>query len=854
MSIYEWTDLDHLSAASKSAPQGSGMENRSDQGPAKFHRPLLGVILFFLSGNIVAGIFLCEKVFSKSYAYFFMAVLFLSFSLAAFLLKLKKPFKVILCIFFFLLGAFRFLSDIAPREADVSSILGQNPRKITVCGVVKTFPEWKSGEFLPHLVFLIKAEKALVDAEEISLSGTMRVNLFSPDEAPEQGDRLVVGGKAVPPPAASNPGEGAYDVRMRREGTRAILNCRKGDLCVRIDSRKNICSGLQRAILKAREKCDGILDRYLDGEAFIFTRSIVLGLRDNLSEDRKNMFIRTGTMHILAVSGLHTAIVGGIVIGLFRVLKVPLKASYLLAILLIAVYAVFTGGCFSVLRAFLMFSMILLCKALDRDTDILNALALSAFFIVFFEPRGIFDRGFILSYLSLGSIICLTPITDAVLGVSRRAPGTGETEKRGIPRYLKKSVSVSFAAGIGMLPVIAAYFGIITPCMVLTNLVAILVLSVMLVLGYLLITAGFFDFLSTVSGTVSFFTEKITEYFFLIMDGMARVPFAFIQLSPPAAALVALFYVFLIIALVISRKNKGYGAFLIISVLFAGNIFVWNELAHGYPLSLRLTFFDVGKADASIAEFPDGGVMLIDTGSGGKYARKNAGRNVIAPYLREKGIRKIDCVIITHDHEDHIGGLPYLLDNFEVGAIIQSEVSDDLAVETSNDLYPELKQKIRGRKIPVLRVKRGDVIKGFKGALIQVLNPAGKDKGDANDSSLVLRLLTDRDHAALFCADAGDRPLAEIRDAGISMGSDIVKMPHHGAVRIRSSLIKNIIGNAAGNSSTIITAPDTTEIMPGLINMLEKYRVKVYVTGQTGAVIAKETDIGFDVQGFLGEK
>ncbi len=251
-------------------------------------------------------------------------------------------------------------------------------------------------------------------------------------------------------------------------------------------------------------------------------------------------------------------------------------------------------------------------------------------------------------------------------------------------------------------------------------------------------------------------------------------------------------------------------------------------------------------------EFPDGSVMMIDGGSGGKGGGRDAGRDILAPCLWQRGISRIDCVLLTHAHEDHIGGLPYVLRNFDVGSVIDGGdvARDGLEKEA---LYREFRAIVEDKNIPHLTVKRGDVIKGFPDTDLAVLNsPAGRSYGEANNDSIVVKAVTQNGNSILFCADAESEAMKGMLRFGSLLASDLMKVPHHGAGLGEMSIVKEFL-RMSNCACAVATNRAARFLNKELMKTFHAHGTHIFVTGESGAVIADETDRGFVVRGFSSE-
>ena len=187
--------------------------------------------------------------------------------------------------------------------------------------------------------------------------------------------------------------------------------------------------------------------------------------------------------------------------------------------------------------------------------------------------------------------------------------------------------------------------------------------------------------------------------------------------------------------------------------------------------TLEVHFIDAGQADAIFIRLPDGQVMQIDAG-------KNSTGEEITEYIRSQGVEKIDYLVGTHPHEDHIGGLDNVINEFEIGELYMPRISASDTPTTQT--YEDVLTAVSSKGMTITAPHSGDVIIDGGGFKAQVLSPAGEDYGDLNEYSIVIKL-TYGDTEFLFMGDAEAVNEREIIDAGYDVSADVLKLGHHGS-------------------------------------------------------------------------
>jgi competence protein ComEC len=328
-----------------------------------------------------------------------------------------------------------------------------------------------------------------------------------------------------------------------------------------------------------------------------------------------------------------------------------------------------------------------------------------------------------------------------------------------------------------------------------------------------------------------------------VLREIAALPFACLNIATPSTISTGIYY-FCIFLLLFPGRGLPKIKKLIILILIAANIFIWNECFAVTPRALTVTFFDVGQADASIIETPSGKVILVDGASGGGRYGRDSGRKVIAEYLFQRRIRKLDMVILSHAHFDHIGGLEYILNNFDVEVFVNGPGND-------NRLYREMMSIIRSKGIKHILVRQGDVMKIGGCFTMRVFNPFRPSDLSLNDKSLVIKIIhLDSGKSILYCGDIENPGIKNVTAFGKSLKADILKVPHHGSGNCDQSLFEIFIDNVSAEYAVVTNGKSLTEDNNVAVSLKER-GIKTYFSANDGAVVFKAGNKGFFVKKYI---
>jgi len=578
------------------------------------------------------------------------------------------------------------------------------------------------------------------------------------------------------------------------------------------------------------------LDCFIGGEEAKFLKGLIIGERSEIPLEVKTAFINSGVMHILAVSGLHVAIVTLILLVVFQVLRIPEKIRIILTSILLIYYIFLTGSAPSVTRSVIMAIVFLFGKLLERKSDIYNTLAFSAIIILLIDAKQLFQPGFQLSFAAVLSIVYLYP---KVYRLRELLPERIREFK--IVIIIFSLFSVSVAAGIGTLPFISIYFNKISLISFLANLIIVPLVNVVLALGMLTtILAYISNWLASIYAEV---TSFITWFLLKCVSIFGNVPFAYVDAKFTLTS-VLIFYT--IIGVFVNLGNREIIKRFVLLVLILLNVWFYGSyIINDKQHRLCVTFLDVGQGDAIFIEFPDGKTMLVDGGP--KTFGMDAGNRFIIPFLKYERIKKINTIIVTHPDADHLGGIPTIMRYFEVEQIRDTKFNCQTALCQD---YKKVIDSIHVARFTQNHLSQIDLSDAYR---VYVLNPAGDTSTngiyrllDENNKSIVLKIVFGK--TSLLLTGDAEFEAEEMMNKrfGDFLKSDILKVAHHGSksgtsdgylqfVKPKRAVISVGVKNRFGHPSVEV------------IERLKKYGCEIFRTDKSGAIIFESDGEGWKV-------
>ena len=517
------------------------------------------------------------------------------------------------------------------------------PERVTLRGVVASLPELKTRGKKSTISLILKARS--ITSQESGrrkfrkVSGEVQVFLLQSPVLPQVGDELRLYGELSAPRKVLNPGEFDYGNFLGQKNIGALFQT-IGKKSVRV---VRVGSGFlpARMLAESRRNLAALIEKlYVASEAAIM-KALVLGLRSDVAPEVRDQFMKTGTIHLLAISGLNITMIAGTFYLIFLFSGLGYRSTAFLTILIVTVYVGLAGAGIPVQRAGYGSVLVLLGVLIGRPANLLNALCFAFFVLLLWNPKSLWNIGFQLSFLSVFSLMLVLPL------LSRFSAWT-------------LSLGSSLAVLFGTFPIVLYHFNIFSPVSILANLVAIPIfdaalfsaLLVLIVSGVPLLNIFFVKGSSWILGIGLLWVKYLSTwrwgYWFLERPSLVRL---------------AAYY--LCVAMILFFHKKVFRGN---RLLMAGLVCCWISFSVSFFVGpgkrgFELTMFASGRSQIVFMHFSNEARWLLNTG---RNFPSDQGEWLIAPFLRDRGVQRLEGILLTDLSKKHTGGLVSVLRDFPV--------------------------------------------------------------------------------------------------------------------------------------------------------------------------------------------
>jgi competence protein ComEC len=619
-------------------------------------------------------------------------------------------------------------------------------------------------------------------------------------------------------------------------------------------------------------------------------RAMLLGDDNWLSPRVETAFQASGTYHVLVVSGWNVFAFAIPLLWLVTRLRLPDWLGNSLVALAVVLFALLAEGHASVARAALMFLIYLGARYLYRERAVLNSIAAAALILLVIHPSDLRDAGFQLSFFAVLVLAAIAaPLINWVAAPYRRALDHLEDRQRDLllepaqiqlrddcrvlldslcgpasdnpgRRRLRSALAwaaygalwlvegILFAAliQVGLVLVSVSYFHRLTWSGIFANFAILPLASGIVLIGLPLLFVSTLWWRAAAWGAV--LLGWATDLLEWIAQHAARWQILNRRVPAPPGWLVVLFLVVLAaFAVLLGRRSRWSWAAAAALAALCITISLAPYSAQLSPGRLELNVLDVGEGDSLFVSFPSGATMLVDGGGeipipGSPPPRLDVGESVISSYLWSRKIQKLDYVVLTHDHSDHMGGLEAVLNNFRVGELWLGTDPGDRNMNWLRDIAAR-----RGTRN--VHVAAG-IRKTVDGVAIEVLLPPvdWAPKRVSNNDSIVLRLGYQGRHY-LLTGDVEARMERLLTKSDDPLASEVLKVAHHGS---RTSSTAAFLARVAPQFGIVSVGAFKRFGLPNqeALDRLAAAGVRVYRTDLDGTTTVSTDGYHLDVTSF----
>jgi competence protein ComEC len=792
--------------------------------------------LLYVSCAWVAGVFLGSKISLPLLALFLGLI---PFVLIPFLPGSRKTLIVAgLCLLALLGGGLCFPSSL-PLIDEHSLCFYNDKGTVDIQGMVAEEPDIQDS----YCLLTFSANEIIVSGEREKVSGTalIRVPRYP---TYRYGDVLKVTGELETPLQFE---DFDYKSYLERQGIYSVIYYPGVEVLDRGQGSKPL-----QWIYSLRERLSASLARALPEPQGSLAQAILLGLRGNIPDYLYEAFSRTGTAHLLAISGLHISIIIAMFLSLGILVFGRRRSIYIwLTLALTWLYALLAGMHPPIIRAAIMGSLFLIAEYLGRQRSAIIALAFAAAVMVGIQPHLLWSVSFQLSFLAMAGLVLLFPYFQAwgrkgVTAIFRNREALVTTGS-----MITDVFAASLAAIIAVWPLIAYNFGIVSLVALPATFFSLPALPFIIVTSALVAFVGLFAlFAAQILGWLAWL---FLSYLVFLVQGFDSLPHSSLEVASISTWHILGYYAILagVIASLNHRKQLadffsrltsgirkvaqgipkprlGFSTKWLILPLLVAAILVWSVALTTPDDKLHVSFLDVGQGDAILIQTPNGQNILIDGGPDPQKINLELSKKL--PFWD----RTIDLVVCTQPQADHVTGLVEVLQRYKVKQVLESGVS------YNSSIYQVWLRLIEDKEIEYNIAQARQEIDLGNGIKMEVLNPPeGLFEGtshDVDNNGVVLRLSWGK-LSFLFTADIREEVEFELIGQRANLKSTVLKVAHHGS---ETSTTSQFLAAVDPEVAVISVGADNTfghpspEVVEGLIDRLGEDNV--YRTDEDGTI------------------
>lgn len=668
------------------------------------------------------------------------------------ILKELFPIKYLLVLtLMFYLGVI----NTSARLKDVDELLNLAPINSEITGTIVSIPQ---GQAEGKPKFFFDVDKIKFGSTEKEFKDEKVLVTYNPEkDAKFDGLKLynscILTGRLSAPFKAGNPSQFDYGNYLRNHNAYAVFYAKDYKV---LDNKPSFKERSLQKINDFREEIISVHSKYLKTPNLEILGGIVFG-DDAVSppQNIKQSFINSGLLHILAASGMNVAFIYSFFFMFMSIFKIPFKVKVALGMVMVGIYSLMTGLGASVIRATCMLLFVLAGKLIDRDAHSISLLSFVALLMLLYNPLFINDVGFQLSFIVTFGILIMAPIVPVF--------------KNKFLNFISGTIAIPVIAQLWVIPIQIFYFSNISLYSVFANIMSV---PILMILSF----GGFVSSLISIIRPIADFVCRVFDFILNplltllvnISDFWGKMPHSALQTSHPNVFQILLYYGILLCITGILRKTQ------VKNLVKAGIIFLAVLLITLIPIknsNLEILTFDVGNADCFLIKTPKNEYIMIDTAKNGYKGGKSQAEMIVLKYLKDRGIKNIDSIIVTHFDNDHCGGAVDLLSKLHVSKLYVNNLNHNSIA--AKDIYKTAAEY----KTEIILAQNEQKVYNQSGLTITNYTPVeGKDD---NDNS-ILTLVKYNEFTMLFTGDASSNGLKSTLTK-LPSNITVLKVPHHGA-------------------------------------------------------------------------
>lgn len=639
-------------------------------------------------------------------------------------------------------------------------------------------------------------------------------------------------------------------------------------------------------ISKVKIKLNKYIDENYSDTASGFLKTLLLGETNEIEKEIKEDFTKANISHILAISGMHISIIILVIKNIMQILKFDQRLEKIFLNLLIICYIFFIDYPISAIRVAITQIILLITFFTNRKSNFYNTISITLFIILFLNPYNIESTATQLSFGGICGIylfykfikkmffykFCIQKKT--VKEISKE----NTKENRNIRKNIKNicqtviksnklkqividSLCLNISVQIFIFPIVWYKFDFISITSFIPSILISLFIFPILILGYL----SFFEIFIQKFISIRIIS-KINNFIILkmlnLVNILSKIPLLSIYLKKPNKIFIVSYYVVLILCIKIIqkdklaemlhiwriksgkvpikqyirvkfKKNNDFKRIVLIVILNIVIIFQSFVQDNFLKNGVEIYFLDVGQGDSTIIRTAKNKTIVIDGGEGEKSGF-DYGKNVLFPFLINKGVRKIDFLIFSHFDSDHCGGLIYLLENIKVEKILIGKQFE------KNENFEYIVNLANKKHIKIIELQAGNKINIEKNSSLEILWPSVAEKiseNAINNNSLVCKFVY-KNFSMLLTGDiesiAEEKLLGKYKNTN-RLNANILKIAHHGS---KTSSIQEFLNKVNPKIALIGVGRKNKFGHPNqeVLERLKEKGIQIYRTDQNGEI------------------